>query len=238
MLERKLAEAAVAVVRVGGRQVPPRRAELAIAIVDELRIAIDVRTTKPMPSCVPVPRKFSSSSSKPRGVLAALASERNAGIERPDVLRRHFDVDDAVVKRHRPDLRIAQVARVAQDARRFFEQAGPVEVAALEEQLIFDGRLARGDVQPIARAATARCLRPPPRYRTDRARRNGSRRCARPAARAPRPTADPAARGASAFGARALTLGRTLALRQTAPSTGRPGRSLVRNERDLSALGA
>ena len=164
-----------------------------------------------MPSCVPVPRKLSSSSSKPDGVLAALAAEGNSGIESPDVLRRHFDVDDAVVKRHRPDLRIAQVACVAQDARRLFEQAGLVEVAALEQQLIFDGPLARGDVQAIREA----------RQRGVFVRRLGIEQVARVETdladagalllRAPHPRADPAARGASGFGARAFTLGRTLA---------------------------
>jgi hypothetical protein len=157
MFEGELSEAPIAVVRVHGRQVPPGRAQLAIAVLDELRITIDAGNE--------ADAELRSGAEKvefleldARGVLAALAAEGNAGIEGPDVLRRHFEVDDAVVKRHRPDLRIAQVPCVAQDARRLFEQGGLVEVATLEQQLIFDGPLARRDMQAIREARDRRVL--------------------------------------------------------------------------------
>ena len=58
--------------------------------------------------------------------------------------------------RHGTDLRIAQVTRVAQDARRLFEQVRLVEITALEQQLIFDGPLARRDMQAIRKARDLR----------------------------------------------------------------------------------
>ena len=105
-----------------------------------------------MPSCVPVPRKLSSSSFEARGVLAALAAEGNSRVESPHVLRRDFDVDDAVVERHGPDQRIAQVARVAQDARRLFEQAGAVQIAAVETAAGLRSSRRASYVQAIAEA--------------------------------------------------------------------------------------
>ena len=115
------------------------------------------------------------------------------------------------MKRHGTDLRIAQVARVAQDARRLFEQLWPVQVAAVEQQLVFDRRLARRDVQAIAEArqrgvfVVAFRVEQVARIETDLADARALRLELRVA------TADPGARGASAFGARALTLGRTRA---------------------------
>ena len=57
------------------------------------------------------------------GVLTAAAAEGDAGVERPHVLRGDFDVDHTLMKRDRPDLRVAQVSCVAQDARRLLDQA-------------------------------------------------------------------------------------------------------------------
>ena len=91
-----------------------------------------------------------------RAVGAAFAAEGDAGVESPDVLRRDFQVDHAVVKCHGTDERIAQVARVAQDAGRLFDEPRPVQIAALEQQLVFDGRLARGDVQLVAESRQRR----------------------------------------------------------------------------------
>ena len=74
MLERELAEAAVAVVGVHGRQVPPGRAQLAIAVLDEFRIAIDSGNESNAEQRSRA-KKVELFELEPAGVCTALASE-------------------------------------------------------------------------------------------------------------------------------------------------------------------
>ncbi len=101
---------------------------------------------------VPVPRRLSSSTSKPEVFSPPLRPKEMPGIERPHVLRRDLDVDDAIVEGDRADLRVAQVSSLAEDARRLLEQIGAVQITAVKQQLVFDRRNARLDVKAIAEA--------------------------------------------------------------------------------------
>ena len=119
--------------------------------MDQLRIAIHVRLEADA-ELRAGPQEIQFFQFEAGTVRATLATEGDSRIEGPDVPRRHFEIDDTVVKRDGADHRLAQVPGVAQDASRLFDEAGLVELATLEQQLVFDGRLARGDVQPIGEA--------------------------------------------------------------------------------------
>jgi hypothetical protein len=154
--EGELAQATVAVVRVGRRERPPGGTELTIEVLEVLRIAIDVRLEAgcELRSGAQQVEFFEFES---RGVLAALATERDTGIERPHVLGRDFDVDHAIVERNGTHRRVAQIGCLAQNAGRLLEQAGAIQVAAVKQQLEFDGRIARLGMQAIAEARQ-RCV--------------------------------------------------------------------------------
>ena len=121
MLERELFRAAIAVVGVAGGRGPPGAEQLGIVIAQRRRRAIHVGLAADAELRAGA-EQVQLLELEARGALAALAAEGDAGIQRPHILRHHFDVDHAVVPRHGPDVRILQIARAAQDARGFFEQ--------------------------------------------------------------------------------------------------------------------
>src|SRR5204863_429842 len=131
---------------------PPRRAEHPIPIEDRARIAIDAGLVADAHLRAGA-EQIELLELEARGVLAALAAKRQPGVESPHVLRRHLEVHDAVVPRHRRDPGVAQVARAAQDARRFLDEARVVDIAGLEKELILDRALAGLDVKSIRNAA-------------------------------------------------------------------------------------
>src|SRR5688572_19954006 len=102
MCQTEFGQPPVAVVGVTRRQVPPRRTKLPVVIGDGLRIAIDV-AREAHAQLRAQPEKIEVLELDAAGVLATLAAERESGIERPDILRGDFDVDDAVAVSHGPD---------------------------------------------------------------------------------------------------------------------------------------
>ena len=82
-------------------------------------------------------------------VLAALAAERQARIQRPDIARRHRDIDAPVLEGDRLDRRIVEIAGGSQDARRLIDQALRVGIAALEQQLLTNHLRLRANVQLV-----------------------------------------------------------------------------------------
>src|SRR6185503_14289632 len=84
--EREGREAAVAVVGVAGREVPPRGTELSVAVFDGLRVAVDAGGESDADLRARTEEiqllEFDSA-----GVLATLASETDSRVESPHVLR-------------------------------------------------------------------------------------------------------------------------------------------------------
>ena len=82
-------------------------------------------------------------------VLAAAATERHAGIQRPDIAGRDRDIDASVVERDRPDGGVVEIPGRAQDARGLVQQALRVGVAALEQQLLANDVWLRADMHSV-----------------------------------------------------------------------------------------
>ena len=151
VVEQQALVAAVAVVGIVERQPPPAAAELAVAIEEGRRIAVDAGRVVDAQLRAET-EQVQLLEGEAGGVLAALASIREPRVQGPDVGRDDLDVDDAVVPGDRRDPRVVQVARAAQQAFGLGQQARVVGFAAAEQQLGLDGGLARADVRLVGEA--------------------------------------------------------------------------------------
>ena len=155
--EREVGKPAIAVVRVLGQQIPPRRSQLRVAKLDGRRIAIRVgleTNAKPGSRA----EQIELLHLKAGGVLAAAPAEREPGVEAPDILCGHLQVDEIVPVGNGPDERVAQIPARSQDSRGLRDRAGVVRVPFAKQQLVGDGRVAGLDVQAIAQPEEHRVL--------------------------------------------------------------------------------
>ena len=86
---------AVAVVGVVERQRPPTARELSVAILEERGGPIDVFGPAD-PELDAATEQVQLLQFETRGALSALATERDPGVERPNITGLDLDVDDAV----------------------------------------------------------------------------------------------------------------------------------------------
>jgi hypothetical protein len=153
----EVGETAIAVVRVRGRQIPPGGAELTVAVENRLRVAIDAGL-EAQAHLGPQAEEIQLLEFESAGVLAAVPPEGETGIQSPDILRLHLEVDDAVVVSNWLNARIAQIAGGPQDAGGLGDGARLVELPLAKQQLIGNRRFARTDVQFIGQAEQRRIL--------------------------------------------------------------------------------
>ena len=157
VVEQQALALAVAVVGVVERQRPPAAAQLAVAVLEQRRGAVDALVARDAYLGAEA-EQVQLFELEARGVLAARTAEGDAGVQRPDIVGGDLDIDDAVAQRHRLDARIVQVARAAQQTRGLLQHAPVVGVAGPEQQLVGDHRLAGTDVQLVGEAEEAGVL--------------------------------------------------------------------------------
>ncbi len=148
MLEGELFGASVAVVGIVPRERPPRAEKLRIDIFHRRRRAIDVRLALET-QLFAATEEVQFLDADAGRVLAALASIRDAGIERPDIVSDYFNVDDTVVPRDRPNIRVLKISRASQNAFRLLQQPSVVLLAFREEQLAADRCAPRAQMQLV-----------------------------------------------------------------------------------------
>jgi hypothetical protein len=148
MLQAQAAQRSVAVVRVRGIEPRPRAEHVRVLVLEKVRVAIDARLVRQgqRGAAAEHVELFDLESVR---VRSAVPAERDAGIQRPDVARRDCYVDATVVIPDRAHGRVVQIARRAQDALGFLQQASRVEIAAVEQQLLAHDALARSDVKLV-----------------------------------------------------------------------------------------
>jgi len=151
LLEAQDLGRAVAGVGIGDAELHPGREEVGVGVVERQEVAIDVPAPVEL-ELLPRAEEVLLGDLQRRLVLAALAAEIDARVERPVVARAHDEVDRAAVPGHRLDGRVVQVVVGAQDALGLLHEPVHVRVAGPEQQLGPQVRGARADVQRVGRA--------------------------------------------------------------------------------------
>ena len=155
----QFAHAAIAVVLVGHSTPPPRAEQLWVVVEEPEGRTINVG--------LPAERQEFAATHEvlvldlePRTVLTALAAEREARVQAPDVAHAHGHVDGLIdlVIAVRGDMRVKQVTPAAQQSLRLLDFLFRIRFGLGEEQLRSHGVFVRVDVQLVGEPVRCRVL--------------------------------------------------------------------------------